>query len=135
MQFPLFSGHSDSANWLIQKYVLSATRPIHRTALWTDTVTVGEAAADFMDRCLRNEEADRCSARQLLQHEFISKGTMERAEFTAYVAGSNMGRSMRQTKKLEMVSIRQSLAQLVVQNKLSRQDMATALQSIAEETG
>lgn len=131
-QFPLFINYSDSTD-LIQQYVLSATQPIYK--FFPKEVSIVQMIADFMDQCLRNEESQRWSAKQLLEHEFIAGNlALKPSEFQAYIAGSKMGILQREKAKLELVSIKQSLSQLVIQNKISREAMNIAVKEIQEKS-
>jgi len=88
-------------------------------------------AVDFIRRCLREEEADRLTAKELSEHAFITKfAECRRAKFKEYLASSKVQTAMAERAEHELVSMEQSLRGLFIQNKIDRKAMQIPMDEI-----
>jgi len=119
-QFPLFINYDDST-MLIQKYILKATKPIHH---FFPKLIHQDVVNDFMDKCLHKEESSRLNAKRLLQHPFIVKYLdVKDIDFKSYLLNSNMDTLKRERYKIELISMKQSLNELFLKNKITKNEM------------
>ena len=127
-EFALFVNYHDSS-MLIEKYILDATEPLH--SFFPTAVEMSDTVADFLDMSLCNEETKRLSAKLLLEHSFIVDHVdTDSREFRWYLANSQMDQIKKDKSKIEMISIKKSLTELLLNDKISRNDMQISVDQI-----
>ena len=127
-KFPLFVNYHDSSI-LIEKYILNATEPLH--SFFPTTVEMNDDVSAFLDKSLCNEETKRLSAKLLLKHPFVVKYEhVSSDDFKSYLASSKMNQIKKDQNKIELVSIKKSLAELLLTDKISRDEVQISLDQI-----
>ena len=128
--FPLFMNYDDCI-MLIQKYILQ-TPYKYIFEYFPNEIEINDVIKDFMKMCLHKNENDRLNADKLLKHRFIVNfiKNIKNNDFKMYLNGSNIDSLKKEKYKNELISIKQSLSQLFMKNKIKKEEMQIPINQI-----